>query len=413
MALSDPFATVYEGGLKAKSTLGEAFQLVAQQYAQQKQKEKLLQQEYKLRQQAERPSLLATLATKGFLPATNLPKEPQTIEDYQTLAQQKGLGLSADTPETAKRLLEATGIQIPKRPKTFQLGELGEFYQTGIGRNIGDVSDLTSEQQLQGRALARKLYGVRGAEYGLPAVYEEMRQGKNIDEIEDSLRYAGQSKEFTGAIRNAAQSLNVNKPETTRNSNFDALDDYLQQGNNEGAKDYLKKMAIDNSTADQQNQILGKERTVEFLGEIKNDLETLKSAGVDTNIFRGTQQEIMNKVGMVGDPRLVKTATKIALALFQYRRSMTGVQFGMKEHAEYYKVFPSIKKEHGFNVTAVDTLKNTFDGDVERFYKQKIGNKNYSEIFGERETTTQPQTGGGWTDEKEKRYQELLKKRGG
>lgn len=61
--------------------------------------------------------------------------------------------------------------------------------------------------------MAKKIYGVRGAQFGLPAVYEEMRKGKNIDEIEDSLRYSGQSKEFTGDIRNAAQSILINTPQ--------------------------------------------------------------------------------------------------------------------------------------------------------------------------------------------------------
>src|SRR3990167_9818783 len=232
MAMSDPFSATAELGYKGASSLGENILGIAGLYAQQKQKQREMQME----QKQKKTELLATLATKGLISATTLPKEPQTVEDFQALATQSGRELAAKEPETARRLLEASGIKIPKRPRTFSIEGLGEFYQTGTGRNIGDVSDLTPEQQLQGRALARKIYGVRGAEYGLPSVYEEMRGGKSIDQIEDSLRYAGQSKEFSGSVRDATQTIMMKAGNEQTQRTMDYIDDYLSKGDTEGVQ---------------------------------------------------------------------------------------------------------------------------------------------------------------------------------
>lgn len=386
MAGEGLFQTTYEGAYKAKSAFGDALQVIAEEIA----KRKRLEREYQLKSQAERPALLATLAAKGLLPATNLPKEPSTIEDYRRLAQGAGQDLTADTPDTARRLIEASGIPIPKRPQTFKLGELGEFYQEkgiGTGRNIADVSDLTSEQQLQGRALARKIYGVRGAEYGLPAVYEEMRKGKSIDEIEDNLRYAGQSPEFGGAIRNAAQQIMAGKTLDIKQSTFDDLDDL--RGKPEEQKSYLRRIAINQAPVEIQNRITGKERTIELLDEIKGDLDILEKNGIDTNILSGTYEEVQGKLGMVANPQLRQIITKINTAIYNYRKDMSGVAFPDKETRDYKRIFPGGGKTKELNMATIKGLKDIFSGDVKYFYKRAMGSDNYKALFEESKAQSQ------------------------
>lgn len=255
-------------------------------------------------------------------------------------------------------------------------------YKNKREKTITSPEGLTSEQQIQARALSKKIYGVRGAEFGLPAVYEEMRKGKNIDEIEDSLRYAGQSKEFAGPIREAAQSILINTPQDKAQQSMDYIDDLLSRGNTEGTKNQLKRLARTQAGTEQQGMLVGKERTIKLLDEIQGDLNNLEKMGVNTNIFTGTEQDIANKIGTTVHPAAQKLATKISGAIQNYRRSMTGVQFGMPENKEYKVMFPSIGRTANFNSANINGLKEVMQGDLDNFYSLSMGEDVYNKVFG-------------------------------
>jgi hypothetical protein len=250
-------------------------------------------------------------------------------------------------------------------------------------KNVANPEGLTSEQQLLARALSRKIYGVRGAEFGLPAIYEEMRKGQSIDQIEDTLRYAGQSKEFVGPVREAAQSILINTSADKAQTSMDYIDDMVQKGNVEGAKQQLKRLARAQSGVDDQRTIQGKERTVKLMDEIQGDLNKLESAGVNTNIFTGTAEQVAAKVGTVKNPELRKVATKIAAAVQNYRRSMTGVQFGMPENKEYQLMFPQIGRTANFNTANINALREVMQGDLDNFYALSMGEESYQKLFGD------------------------------
>lgn len=269
------------------------------------------------------------------------------------------------------------------KPTTKEEAEEFERLKAGIKGNIADPVGLTSEQQIQARALARKIYGVRGAQFGLPAVYEEMRKGKSIDEVEDSLRYAGQSKEFSGDIRNATQSILMNTSEDKSQKAMDYIDDLLSKGDMEGTKNQLKRLARTQAGMEEQRAIIGKERTIKLLDEIQDDLNNLERMGVNTNIFTGTAEQIASKVGTVKSPEARKIATKIAAAVQNYRRSMTGVQFGMPENLEYKIMFPTIGRTANFNSANINALREVMSGDLDNFYSLSMGENEYRNIFGQ------------------------------
>lgn len=243
------------------------------------------------------------------------------------------------------------------------------------------LSELNPDQQVQAVALARKVAGVRGADRLIPSIVESLKSGKTIDKIEDELRLSGQSSEFTGSLRSAAQQVMAGKSSTEKQATFDDLDDL--QGDPTQQMEYLKRMAIKNSPVDQQNLMMGKERTIEFLEEIENDLSILEKNGFPTGFFSGNWENLLAKVGQVQNPAMRKVATKIAIAVMQYRRSMTGVQFGMLENKEYKTIFPAIKKVGQFNTVSIGALKDTFKGDLDKFYSLSMGKNNYSKLRGE------------------------------
>jgi hypothetical protein len=255
---------------------------------------------------------------------------------------------------------------------------------------------LSPEQQIAAWQIAKNVGGTRSAEKMVDTVAAAIGAGMSRDQIEDNLRYSSQSGQFNEQVRNAAQTLTIGQSESNRNSNYDALDDFVQKKDMVGMKDYLKRMSLDKATADQKNVIMGKERTVDFLNEIKGDLKILEDSGEAPGFFRGNYENILAKVGQVRSPEMRTVATKIATALMSFRRSMTGVQFTEAESKEYKSMFPNINKVGDFNTANINALTNTFGGDVSKFYEQSMGASNYKKIFGGVEQKLKTSSGMGY-----------------
>lgn len=241
---------------------------------------------------------------------------------------------------------------------------------------------LPLEQQINAKSLAVKLYGKRNADKGLPLILEQMKSGVSLDKIEDSIRLSTQSDKFTGAYRNAAQSVLIKTNPAEAQNAMDYMDDVISSGNIEGAKELLKNTAIKSSGVEETRAITGKERTIKLLDEIQGDLNTIEAAGINTNIFSGTAEEIAKKIGQVREPELRKVATKIAAGVQNYRRAMSGVSFSMPENAEYKEIFPSIGKVANFNTKTIEGLREVLSGDLDNFYSISMGADNYKELFG-------------------------------
>ncbi len=244
-----------------------------------------------------------------------------------------------------------------------------------------DSSDLTGEQEVKARSLARKLYGVRGARDGLPAIAKLMKEGKSVDEVEDMIRFSGQSEQFTGVIRSAAQEVLINTSPAIAERTLDFMDDELSKGNITGVKSKLKRISRKTAGTEVSKQVMGKERTVEFLQEIQENLDVLERSGVDTNIFTGSIEGINKMIGRVNNPELRKVATKIATAIQTYRRGMSGVAFSVPESEEYKNMFPSISRTANFNRANIEALRETMQGDLDNFYSLSMGEENYRGLF--------------------------------
>lgn len=321
---------------------------------------------------------------KGLVSALVNPKvlQPKGLFTTQTMTPEGDIQLGGK--------LAMGGMSLEKMKLLQELtanlsGAKAQYMRQGGQNQMIDMSSLSPEQQIQAYDLARRVAGVRGAVKLLPSIVSSFAEGKTIDQIEDELRFSQQSNEFSNEFRNASQQMTIGKPKSEKQASFDELDDLLQKGDTEGAKEYLKEMARVNVPAEMQTRIRGKERTMELLGEIEGDLATLEKAGIKTGFTSGSIENWVAKVGQVASPELRQIATKIATAVINYRRDMTGVQFGEKESREYKILFPSIDKVGNFNTSALKALKDVFKGDLKRFYTQKMGSSNYNKIFKEEE----------------------------
>lgn len=271
-------------------------------------------------------------------------------------------GLEKTKAETAKLSMEAMGDQ-------------------GLGLNPKQVTEANKlAKELFGSSALRTEHGFKNI---VKPIQRRMAAGETIDDIADDLRFKGQSPEFTGAVRDAAQMVTSNLSDTKTQTILDKIDDTLGRGNMGRTRDFLKQLAVKNATADEAKAIKGKERTIEFLNEVEDDLQAYEDAGGNTNIFTGTMEEIARKVGTVRNPELRKIATKILTARQKYRRSMTGVAFSPGENEEYDMIFPNINKTAEFNTATIQGLKEAFGGDVDFFYSFAMGDDAYNKLFKE------------------------------
>jgi hypothetical protein len=278
--------------------------------------------------------------------------------------------------------------------------QIENFFDVSSVKRSEEVEGLTPNQITSGNKLAKELFGASALRTKdsfnniVKPIYDRMRAGETIDEIADDLRIKGQSPEFTGAIRDAAQQVTSNLSDTKTQAIFDKLDDTLTKNNLGKTRSFLKQLAIKSSTADEAKNIKGKERTIEFLSEVEQDLKNYENKGGDTNIFTGNIEEIARKIGTVRDPELRTIATKILTARQKYRRAMTGVAFSPGEDLEYDRLFPSIDKTVEFNTATIDGLREAFQGDVDFFYSFAMGEDAYNTLFKEG-IQTEEDLGGG------------------
>jgi len=273
-------------------------------------------------------------------------------------------------------------------------GATGRSFKSTKTTDVTSAEGLSSEQQVQGRALAKKFYGTRGIKEGVPAIFAELKSGKTIDQVEDEFRFAGQSPEFAGIIRNAAQSIMAGKSSETKQSTFDDLDDLKDM---EDKKGYLRRLAVSQAPVDIQNKITGKERTIELLDEIEGDLDILEKNGINTNILSGTYEEVRGRIGTVGNPELRKIITKINTTIYNYRKDMSGVAFPDKETRDYKRIFPGGDKTKDLNKANINALRDVFGGDVKYFYEMTMGKNNYQGLFRKKTSPGDVQKQGGKT----------------
>lgn len=240
------------------------------------------------------------------------------------------------------------------------------------------------------RRLAYEIGKSRGAKDVMPDIIAGIRAGYKIDEIGDQSRYQLQSDEFEGAARTAIQQIVATKSisETKKKSILDEFDDVVQSGNPESIAEYLKRTARTSAPGATEIKIEGAERTVEFLNEIQNDIKEYEKLGGKTNIFSGSFEEVNKKIGRVSDPKLRTIATKIQKAIQGYQHDVSGASFTLKESDRYKDMFPSISRTGEFNTATTKALVDAFSGDIEKFYRNAMGNEGYETFILKKASTS-------------------------
>lgn len=102
-------------------------------------------------------------------------------------------------------------------------------------------------------------------------------------------------------------------------------------------------------------------------------LKEFYDSGGSTDIFKGTYENILNKLGQVNDPRLVNLATQIQVALQAYRNAVSGTAYSVQEGADIASIFPGINKTEGLNTAIMNARIDSMSGRIDSSYRNVIG----------------------------------------
>jgi len=156
---------------------------------------------------------------------------------------------------------------------------------------------------------------------------------------------------------------------------------YLRDGDFEGAKDYMKSVIYTGSGQGTKDKLTARASTAAALASIKTNLAEYVKKGGKTNIFSGSLENIAKAVGNTSDPELRALGTQIQYAIINYRSFVSGAAFTEAEGLAYERLFPSIGNVPEVNNAVIDQLISDFDLSTESYYRQRMGTKNYDQIF--------------------------------
>ena len=271
-----------------------------------------------------------------------------------------------------------------------QLAAAGRKPIAGFSADVGAGTDYPNFERsdvISAKKFIKDEFGTRYLSQNPDTLVEfldEMELGKTLDDIGDDFR----ARQVSVATQNAEmyrQSFeNVASIITGKDNKktfIDAADRRFQKGDITGTKEFIKLNARNSGGVDQRNKIVGAEFTMDFLNDIEEDLREYEAAGGKIGIFSGTKEEIAKRVGVVLDPERRKIATKIAAAIQNYRRSMSGVAFSVPESEEYKAMFPDIQSNLDLNLANLSALNEVMALQLENFYSLTIGKTPYEAIF--------------------------------
>lgn len=267
--------------------------------------------------------------------------------------------------------------------------DTGELIKSIDGKKVestgGNREDLTSFQILQARNLSAQIFGKRAGSkpenYGL--VEDLLARGMTVDEIGDALRFSGQSEAFTGEFKSAFEFVTKTKISTAdRIAARDGLDELLEADNISAAREFILGIARDKADTSTRQQVEGREDLLAAIDSIESGLKELKDKDISTGFLTGLTERALERGGFaVGTPEQNELANEIAIAIIDYRKSVSGAAFTESEAQAYEKVFPSTGKTEALDQAKINSLRRTANTRLDEFYERSIGSS-YRAIMG-------------------------------
>jgi hypothetical protein len=194
---------------------------------------------------------------------------------------------------------------------------------------------------------------------------------------------AGADKKFASAVQSAV-SNNI-YPRLSGNEKMRIKPDSnlaLATQPKEQVVEQLKTWVKSSLQPTQVTQLEGRETEIPRLDGIKTMLQDFYNKGGKSDFLKGTQEDVLRKIGMMKDPQLRYMATRISMELNTYRQSTTGLAFTESESAAYKQIFPDISSTGDLNMALLDGLIDSQKAYVDSVYSTAMGPSNWKVISG-------------------------------
>lgn len=155
--------------------------------------------------------------------------------------------------------------------------------------------------------------------------------------------------------------------ENQRSAFVNAANSYLQRGDYNGLKYYLRNQAVNNLPASEQT---GYKKSIEMLKELtkaKDALDRMVEKGADTGLIQGSYQSVLRALGAQGDPDMVSLAYQASQAIDNLTRLRTGAALNKQEEDFYAKLAPGIFKSPQLNYQIIDEFNQTLESSIDSY----------------------------------------------
>lgn len=186
----------------------------------------------------------------------------------------------------------------------------------------------------------------------------------------------------SSAIADAANSVAINLPKAQGEVFSSNLQGAVVSGDNERIKEILRQGVRASLDAPQRSSYDGRIVTIDAMKNIASTIKEYEAAGGDMGFLRGTWTNLINKIGQITSPALVDIATRMQMALIDYRRAISGAAFTESEMKQYEAIFPTVAGQAELNTQKAETLMDVLQRNNASALGAVIGKSSYDALYG-------------------------------
>lgn len=127
-------------------------------------------------------------------------------------------------------------------------------------------------------------------------------------------------------------------------------------------------------------QVVSYEQAQSTMQDLSKELGQYYAAEGKTDIFSGTYEDALAKLGTVNDPKLREIATEIEASLQVYRNAISGTAYSVQEGNSIASIFPGINKTEGLNDAIISGRQKAFDSVIDSAYSSVLGSNTYQAL---------------------------------
>lgn len=151
------------------------------------------------------------------------------------------------------------------------------------------------------------------------------------------------------------------------------IDRLGNSGDAQQLADYIFSEALSQvPDTDAKKRAIGNYLLTQKLVHLQNLFNDYVAKNGDTNLFKGTKENIYQKLGTVDDPALRAIGTEIADTVDQLARVRTGAVINDQEEKLYQSLLPGINKTLSLNTATINGLTDSLSTDMDNLIKFQL-----------------------------------------